>query len=37
MYVLDTYKNEDGLMKNEGARAITLYSYILDAQGQRTV
>ena len=30
MYVLVTYKNEDDQMKNQG---ITLYSYILDAQG----
>ena len=34
MYVLVTYKNEDDQMKNEGYRVITLYSYILDAQGQ---
>ena len=32
-----TYKNEDQ-MKNEHARVIkTLYSYILDAQGQVTL
>ena len=29
MYVLVTYKNEEDLMKNEGAGVITLYSYIL--------
>ena len=38
MYVLVTYKNEDDQMKNEGARVVsTLYSYILDGQGQLTV
>ena len=36
MYVLITYKNED-LLKNEGARVVTLYSCILDAQGQLTL
>ena len=36
MYVLVTYRNEENQMKNEGARVVTtLYSYILDAQGQR--
>ena len=35
MYVLVTYKGEENQMKNEGARvATTLYSFILDAQGQ---
>ena len=35
MYVLVTYKNEEDQMKNERARMVnTLYSYILDAQGQ---
>ena len=33
MHVLVTYKNDGDQMKNEGAKAITLYSYILDAQG----
>ena len=38
MYVLVTYKDEDNQMKNEGSRVVTtLYSYILDAQGQLTV
>ena len=37
MYVLVTYKNEEDQMKNEGARVVTLYSYILDAQGQLTL
>ena len=38
MYVLVTFKNEDDQMKNEGARLVTtLYSYILDAQGQLIV
>ena len=38
MYVLVTYKDEENQMKNEGARvATTLYSYILDAQGQLTL
>ena len=37
MHVLVTYKNEDDQMKNEGARVITLYSYILDVQLQLTV
>ena len=35
MYVLVTYRDEENQMKNEGARVvITLYSFILDAQGQ---
>ena len=35
MFVLVTHKNEENQMKNEGARVdTTLYSYILDAQGQ---
>ena len=38
MYVLVTYRDEENQMKNEGARVVTtLYSYILDAQGQLTV
>ena len=37
MYVVVTYKNEEDKMKNEGARADTLNSYILDAQGQLTL
>ena len=37
MYVLVTYNNEDDKMKNEGAKVITLYSYILDAKGQLTL
>ena len=37
MYVLVTYKNEDYQTKNEGAKVITLYNYILDAQGQLTL
>ena len=38
MYVLVTYRNEENQMKNEGARVVTtLYSYILDAQGQLTL
>ena len=36
MYVMVTYKNE-AKMKNESARVITLYSYILDAQIQLTL
>ena len=32
MYFLITYLNEDQ-MKNEGAKVVTLYSYIFDAQG----
>ena len=35
MYVLVTYRDEEYQMKNEGARVVTtLYSFILDAQGQ---
>ena len=38
MYVLVTYKDEENQMKNEGARVVTtLYSYIIDAQGQLTL
>ena len=38
MYVLVTYKDEENEMKNEGFRVVTtLYSYILDAQGQLTL
>ena len=38
MYVLVTYKDEEDQMKNEGARVVTtLYSNILDAQGQLTL
>ena len=38
MCVLVTYKNEENQKKNEGARVVTtLYSYILDAQGQLTL
>ena len=38
MYVLVTNKDEENHMKNEGARVVTtLYSYILDAQGQLTL
>ena len=38
MYALVTYKDEENQMKNEGARVVTtLYSYILDAQGQLTL
>ena len=38
MYVLVTYKDEENQMKNEGARVVTtLYSYILDTQGQLTL
>ena len=38
MYVLVTYRDEINQMKKEGARMITtLYSYILDAQGQLTL
>ena len=38
MYVLVTYWDEENQMKNEGARVVTtLYSYILDAQGQLTL
>ena len=35
MYVLVTYRDEENQMKNEGARVVTtIYSFILDAQGQ---
>ena len=35
MYVLVTYMDEENQMKNEGAKVVTtLYSFILDAQGQ---
>ena len=38
MYVLVTYRDEENQMKNEGAREVkTLYSYILDDQGQLTL
>ena len=38
MYVLVTYRDEENQIKNKGARvATTLYSYILDAQGQLTL
>ena len=38
MYVLVTYRDDENQMKNEGARVITtLYSYILDGQGQLTL
>ena len=38
MYVLVANKNKENQMKNEGARVVTtLYSYILDAQGQLTI
>ena len=38
MYDLVTYKDEESPMKNEGARMVTtLYSYILNAQGQLTL
>ena len=38
MYVLVTYRDEKNQMKNEAARVVTtLYSYILDAQGQLTL
>ena len=38
MYVLVTYRDEENQMKNEGNRVVTtLYSYILDAQGQLTL
>ena len=38
MYALVTYRDEENQMKNEGARVFTtLYSYILDAQGQLTL
>ena len=38
MYVLVTYRDEENQMKKEGARVVkTLYSFILDAQGQLTL
>ena len=38
VYVLVTYKDEENQMKNEGARVVTtIYSYILDTQGQLTL
>ena len=38
MYALVTYKDEENQKKNEGTRVVTtLYSYILDAQGQLTL
>ena len=38
MYVLVTYKDEENQMKNEDSGVVTtLYSYILDAQGQLTL
>ena len=37
MYVLVAYRDQDNQMKNEGARVVTTYSYILDAQGQLTL
>ena len=38
MYVLVTYRDEENQMKNEDASVVTtLYSYILDAQGQLTL
>ena len=38
MYVLVTYRDKENQMKNEGARVVTtLYSHILDAQGQLTL
>ena len=38
MYFLVTYKDEENQMKNEGSRVVTtLYSYILEAQGQLTL
>ena len=38
MYVLVAYRDEENQMKNEGARVVTtLYSYILNAQGQLTL
>ena len=38
MYVLVTYKDEENQMSIEGARVVkTLWSYILDAQGQLTL
>ena len=38
MYVLVIYKDEENQMINEGTRVVTtLYSNILDAQGQLTL
>ena len=38
MDVLVTYKDNENQTKNEGARVVTtLYSYIVDAQGQFTL
>ena len=38
MYILVTYRDEENQMKNEVARVVTtLYSFILDAQGQLTL
>ena len=38
MYFLVTYKDEENQLKNECARVVTtLYSYILDTQGQLTL
>ena len=38
MYVQVTYRNEENQIQNEAARVVTtLYSYILDAQGQLTL
>ena len=38
MYVLVTYRDEENQKKNEAARVVTtIYSYILDAQGQLTL
>ena len=38
MHVLDTCKNEEDQIKNEGARVLTtLYSNFSDAQGQITL
>ena len=37
MYVLVTYKNEEDQMENEGARVVTLDTYILFSQGHLTL
>ena len=38
MHALVTYREEENQLKIEGARVVTtLYSYILDAQGQLTL
>ena len=38
MYILVTHKDEENQMKNEGASVVTtLYSYILEVQGQLTL